>query len=174
MPRLWTDRRGKLAALSLVLMLGACGTSNGTGTETTANPSPVATPPIDAGTADIIGGPIGGSYEAIANAIYFETDSYTLSPDAERILQQQATWLHANPATTVTVEGHADERGTREYNLALAERRAHAAAGYLAALGIDASRLSILSYGKERPLCGESNSTCWAQNRRAVTALNSQ
>lgn len=174
MLRLWTYRRGELAALSLVLMLSACGTSNGTDSETAANPLPVTPPPIDAGPAGIAGGPIGGSYESIANAIYFETDSYTLSPDAEQVLQQQATWLRANPATTVTVEGHADERGTREYNLALAERRAHAAAGYLAALGIDASRLSILSYGKERPLCGESGTACWAQNRRAVTALNSQ
>jgi peptidoglycan-associated lipoprotein len=72
----------------------------------------------------------------------------------------------------VTIEGHCDERGTREYNLALGERRANSVANYLTALGIDKSRISTISYGKERPICTDSNEACWSQNRRGVTALN--
>jgi peptidoglycan-associated lipoprotein len=170
MLRVWKCRRGEIAALSLFLVLGACGTDTGADGPTTPPPlQPVSGQP-DGG--QIAGGQIGGGYESVPNTVYFETDAYTISNDAENILQQQANWLRANAATTVTIEGHADERGTREYNLALAERRAHATAGYLAALGIDAKRLNILSYGKERPLCAESATSCWAQNRRAVTALN--
>lgn len=84
-------------------------------------------------------------------------------------MQSQAQWLVANPGTRVTIEGHCDERGTREYNLALGERRANSAKNYLATLGIDPSRITTLSYGKERPDAVGSDESAWAQNRRAVT-----
>jgi peptidoglycan-associated lipoprotein len=108
----------------------------------------------------------------VGDRVFFDTDRYDLSGEAQSQLQKQAAWLAQYPAVTVTVEGHADERGTREYNLALGERRANAVANYLTALGVDAGRLSVISYGKERPECTESNESCWAQNRRGVTSVN--
>jgi peptidoglycan-associated lipoprotein len=108
----------------------------------------------------------------VGNTVYFDLDSYSLSSDAQSQLQRQAAWLQQYPASTLTVEGHADERGTREYNLALGERRSNSVANYLVALGIDKARLSVISYGKERPLCTESDESCWSQNRRGVSAIN--
>jgi peptidoglycan-associated lipoprotein len=108
----------------------------------------------------------------VGNTVYFDLDSYTLSSEAQSQLQRQSAWLQQYPATTLTVEGHADERGTREYNLALGERRANAVANYLVALGVNQNRLSVISYGKERPLCVQSDESCWSQNRRGVSAVN--
>ena len=102
----------------------------------------------------------------------FETDAYDLAADAQVVLQRQAQWLLQNPARTATVQGHADERGTREYNLALGERRAESVRAYLVALGVDTSRLQTISYGKEMPLCNEASEACWQGNRRGLTALN--
>jgi peptidoglycan-associated lipoprotein len=99
--------------------------------------------------------------------IPFDFDKYTIRPDASKILDANARWLKANPNQLVLVEGHCDERGTNEYNLALGERRAKAAMSYLAAQGIPASRFTMISYGEERPLCTEHNESCWAKNRRA-------
>jgi peptidoglycan-associated lipoprotein len=99
--------------------------------------------------------------------IYFEFDSAKLSPEAQTILQKKAQWLKNNPQTAVTIEGHCDERGTNEYNLALGDRRAFAAKAYLLDLGISASRLSTVSYGEERPIEAASNESAWAKNRRA-------
>ena len=86
-------------------------------------------------------------------------------------LQSQSAWLARNPAVRVTLEGHADERGTRDYNIALGERRANAAKNYLATLGVDPGRITVISYGKERPAALGSNEEAWAQNRRAVTVV---
>lgn len=86
-------------------------------------------------------------------------------------MDSQAAWLVANPSVRVTIEGHCDERGTREYNLALGERRANAAANYLSARGVDAARMTVISYGKERPIALGSDAASWAQNRRAVTVV---
>ncbi len=108
----------------------------------------------------------------ISNTVSFETDSYALTGEAQITLQKQAEWMKAYPVRTFTIEGHADERGTREYNLGLGERRANAIAAYFVALGIDKSRISIISYGKERPLCTEATEECWAQNRRGGTSIN--
>jgi peptidoglycan-associated lipoprotein len=108
----------------------------------------------------------------VGDRVFFETDRYDLSGEAQSQLQKQAAWLAQYPAKTVTVEGHCDERGTREYNLALGERRANAVANYLTALGVDAGRISVISYGKERPECTDSNEGCWSQNRRGVTVVN--
>lgn len=99
--------------------------------------------------------------------IYFDFDSYDLRPDARDTLQTNTAWLKASPAVRVEIEGHADERGTNEYNLALGAKRAQAAKDYLATLGIAAGRLLTISYGEEVPVCREHNESCWQRNRRA-------
>lgn len=103
------------------------------------------------------------------DTIYFDTDRFNVDNIDAASLQSQAQWLMRYPSKRATIEGHADERGTREYNLALGERRANAAKNYLVSLGIDASRLNVVSYGKERPKALGSNEEAWALNRRAVT-----
>ncbi|HXG51622.1 MAG TPA: peptidoglycan-associated lipoprotein Pal [candidate division Zixibacteria bacterium] len=99
--------------------------------------------------------------------IHFAFDRYDLSPAARDILKANAAWLKANPSARVQIEGHCDERGTNEYNLALGAKRAEAAKNYLVSLGIAAGRLSTVSYGEEIPVCKEHNEGCWQKNRRA-------
>ena len=99
--------------------------------------------------------------------IHFEFDKYEIRPADAKVLDANADWLRANPATLVLVEGHCDERGTNEYNLALGERRARAATNYLVSRGIPASRMSVISYGEEHPVCTERGESCWSRNRRA-------
>ena len=103
--------------------------------------------------------------------VFFDTDQYDLDDRDRSTLDAQADWLRSNPSVRVTIEGHADERGTRDYNLALGDRRANAAKNYLAARGVSPSRMTVISYGKERPEALGSDETAWAQNRRAVTVL---
>jgi peptidoglycan-associated lipoprotein len=107
------------------------------------------------------------------DTIYFDTDRYDVDSQDQVALAKQAQWLGRYPSKRATIEGHADERGTREYNLALGGRRANSAKDYLVSLGVDGGRLNTVSYGKERPVCLESNENCWAQNRRAVTVVAS-
>jgi peptidoglycan-associated lipoprotein len=99
--------------------------------------------------------------------IHFDFDKYDVRPADAKILDANAAWLKTNARSLLMIEGHCDERGTPEYNLALGERRAKAAMSYLAALGIQANRISIISYGEERGLCKEHGEACWAKNRRA-------
>jgi peptidoglycan-associated lipoprotein len=106
-----------------------------------------------------------------SNTVNFDVDVYDIDPTARAILDSQAQWLQRYPNVRATVEGHCDERGTREYNLALGDRRANAAKNYLVAKGIDPSRLTTISYGKERPVAMGSDDASWAQNRRAVTVV---
>jgi peptidoglycan-associated lipoprotein len=106
-----------------------------------------------------------------ADRVFFELDSYTLDGEDRATLDAQVTWLQRYPNVRVTIEGHADERGTREYNLALGDRRANAARDYLQSRGIDPGRMQTISYGKERPAVEGSNEAAWAQNRRAVTVV---
>jgi peptidoglycan-associated lipoprotein len=106
-----------------------------------------------------------------SDRVLFEPDGFSLDPQDRAVLDAQAAWLHRNPGVTVTIEGHSDERGTREYALALADRRANAAAAYLQSRGIHASRISVVSWGKERPVGLGSDDASWAQNRRAVTVV---
>ena len=103
------------------------------------------------------------------NIIYFDTDKFDIDATDAAALRAQAEWLQRYPNKQATIEGHCDERGTRDYNLALGERRANAAKNYLVSLGVDASRLRTVSYGKERPVALGSNEQAWAQNRRAAT-----
>lgn len=105
------------------------------------------------------------------NVIYFDTDRYNIDSSDAAALQTQAQYLSRYSGVNVTLEGHTDERGTREYNLALGERRANAAKNYLVSVGVDATRIRTVSYGKERPVALASNESAWAQNRRAVTIV---
>lgn len=107
----------------------------------------------------------------VGDRIFFDTDSTSIRADAQQTLDRQAQWLMRYPNYAITVEGHADERGTREYNLALGARRAAATKQYLASRGVPANRLRTISYGKERPVAVCDDISCWSQNRRAVTVL---
>ena len=108
----------------------------------------------------------------IGDRVFFETDSTELTSTAQATLDKQARWLNQYGRYSFTVEGHADERGTREYNFALGARRAEVAKEYLMAKGVSASRMKTISYGKERPVAVCNDISCWSQNRRAVTVLN--
>jgi peptidoglycan-associated lipoprotein len=107
----------------------------------------------------------------VGDRVFFATDSSTLDGIAQDVLTRQAQWLNQNPQATVTIEGHADERGTREYNLALGARRAQAARDFLAARGVAPNRMRTVSFGKERPVALGSDEASWAQNRRSVTVV---
>jgi len=108
----------------------------------------------------------------VGDRVFFETDSVELTPTAQATLDKQARWLQQYNRYSFTIEGHADERGTREYNIALGARRAQTVHDYLAARGVDANRMRTISYGKERPVAVCNDISCWSQNRRAVTVLN--
>jgi len=110
----------------------------------------------------------------VGDIVYFSTDSSELTPEAQQTLRGQARWLNQYPQYTVTIEGHADERGTREYNIALGARRANAVRNFLIAEGVSAHRIRTISYGKERPVAVCNDISCWSQNRRAQTVLNSR
>ncbi len=137
----------------------------------TARPATQPTPQVQptgpaVGTQQHFAGAVGSS-----TTIYFETDRYNVDSQDAAALQAQAQYFARYPQLTFTIEGHADERGTREYNLALGERRANAAKAYLVSLGVDANRISVLSYGKERPVALGSDEAAWAQNRRAASVI---
>ena len=137
-------------------------------------PAPVETtgpvqPETSTSTAVVPGSQEDFVASVAADRIFFDTDQSDVDVQDQATLQSQAVWLGRYPQKRVTVEGHADERGTREYNLALGERRANAAKNALAALGIDASRITTISYGKERPDATGSDEEAYARNRRAVT-----
>ena len=106
--------------------------------------------------------------------IHFDFDKYDIRPDAARTLDANAAWLKSNGNQLLLIEGHCDERGTNEYNLALGERRAKSTMNYLVSQGVAANRITIISYGKERPLCTEKTETCWAMNRRAHHLVKAQ
>ena len=148
----------KLAAvLAVALSMGACANKN-VGSDAMAS---AATP--------------GSQQDFVVNVgdrVFFESDQTELSPQAIATLEKQAQWLQTYNRYSFTVEGHADERGTREYNIALGARRAQAVRSFLASRGIDASRMRTISYGKERPVAVCNDISCWSQNRRAVTVLN--
>ena len=146
-------------------------TQSGGATATATAPAPAP-----AAQAQAPMGPAPGSQDdLVANVgdrIFFGFDKYNLNPKAREILAKQAAWLQKYPSVTVLIEGHCDERGTREYNLALGERRANAVKDYLVALGASPGRIKTISYGKERPEAMGSNDQAWAQNRRGVTMVS--
>lgn len=111
-------------------------------------------------------GTLGATAGGPLHDVHFGYNDYTIEPQDSSVLKDNATWLQKHPNTTVQVEGHCDERGSEEYNIALGAKRAQAAKDYLVTLGIPGGRVTTISYGKELPLCTEHNETCWAQNRR--------
>jgi peptidoglycan-associated lipoprotein len=135
----------------------------GGGGGTAATPTP--TPSTAAATAR----PAPSEFTANENLrdVYFDFDKYDIRPPDAKTLDANATWLKSNPNHLVLIEGHCDERGTNEYNLALGERRAKSTMNYLVSQGVQASRITIISYGEERPVCTQKNDECWAKNRRA-------
>ena len=164
-------RMASVVMLSSALALAACSKKA---------PNEIPPPPVnDTTTATptpTSSGPAVGSMEHFMNAVgqantvvYFDTDRYNIDAEDGAKLQRQAQYFSQYSNVTFTIEGHADERGTREYNLALGERRANAAKNYLVGLGIPAGRIRTVSYGKERPVALGSNESAWAQNRRAAT-----
>ena len=169
-----------LAALTCVGMLAACANQQ----EEAAAPPPPPAEPVETTTGSMGMGidqsqldvPAAGSIESlIADAgtdrVFFAYDSSELSSDARETLRKGAEWLRGNDGVSLTIEGHCDERGTREYNLALGERRANAVRNYLIALGVSGTRLNTVSYGKERPIEICSTEVCYAKNRRSVTVV---
>jgi len=166
------SRSLKFACVSAALILGAC-----THKQEAVNtpPPPVQSAPAPARPAPVVSSIIPGSAEDfrvnVGDTVHFAYNEYGVQDNDKTTLQKQATWLGRYPQVRVTVEGHADERGTREYNLALGARRANAVKEYLVSLGVSNARVDTISYGKERPLCTQSDEACWAQNRRGVTVV---
>lgn len=146
-----------MVAVSLAVMLAAC----------SQNPRPedVGLAPYGKG-GPATPGSMRDFSQNVGDIVYFSTDSTDISPEAQQTLSQQARWLQQYSQYTITIEGHADERGTREYNLGLGERRGNALQGALNAAGASGSQLNVVSYGKERPVCKEHNEGCWSKNRR--------
>ena len=151
------------AIMLLTSFLAACATA------------PTETSSSSTSQSDVVGGIYVGTdtVEMLAidvpDRVFFAYDSYSLAASAQATLNKQAKWLKANPSVAIAVEGHADERGTREYNLALGDRRASSVKDYLMSQGISSNRINTISYGKERPVKSGSNDTAWAQNRRSVS-----
>ncbi|UDL95929.1 MULTISPECIES: peptidoglycan-associated lipoprotein Pal [Lichenihabitans] len=166
MPQIFSSRNFKLA---IVLMAGLAVTA------CAKNNADEAALGGFGGAGGAGGAAVPGSAQDFAvnvgDRIFFETDQTDLTPTATATLDKQARWLAQYPRYAFTVEGHADERGTREYNFALGARRAEAAKDYLASRGIAAARIKTISYGKERPVAVCNDISCWSQNRRAVTVL---
>ncbi|MFZ5738305.1 peptidoglycan-associated lipoprotein [Rhodopseudomonas thermotolerans] len=148
------------AVLAVALSMGACANKNGLGGADGAMAGAAAP---------------GSQQDFVVNVgdrVFFESDQSDLSPQAVATLDKQVQWLQTYNRYTFTIEGHADERGTREYNIALGARRAQSVRNYLVSRGIDAQRMRTISYGKERPVAVCNDISCWSQNRRAVTVLN--
>lgn len=151
---------GRFAAVAMALLVAACAGGGGSGDGSSLFS---LRPGSSAATRYLV--------EEVGDRAFFATDQATLDGQARGVLLRQAAWLDQNGGISLTLEGHADERGTREYNLALGSRRAHAVRDFLISQGVDAGRLYVISYGKERPvsLCPEE--ACWSKNRRVVAVI---
>ena len=161
-----------LALLTAGLMLAGCASDK---PPVNTAPPPVATneAPSSGPMSTVVPGSAEDLRVNVGDTVHFGYNDYNVEDNDKNTLQRQATWLQKYPGVRVTVEGDCDERGTREYNLALGARRANAVKEYLVSLGISGARIETVSYGKEHPVCSESNEDCWAQNRRGVTAISS-
>ena len=163
----------KFACLSAALLLAGC-THKQEAVNTAPPPAPPPAPSAPAPapvTSSIVPGSAEDLRVNVGDTVHFGYNEYNVEDADKQILSRQAAWLQKYPSVRVTVEGHADERGTREYNLALGARRANAVKEYLVSQGVATARVETVSYGKERPICTDSNEACWAQNRRGVTTV---
>jgi peptidoglycan-associated lipoprotein len=177
-----TMRKFTPLALALLLALGACSESpQNSGTASGAGSAmPMQSPMAGNGMGAYNGGPLTQAQLAaakqhlvsIGDRVFFATDSSSLSAAGEQTLDRQVAWLKTNPQIKLVIEGNTDERGTREYNLALGARRAQTVKNYMVDRGIAADRIRTISYGKERPVALGSNPAAWAQNRRAVSVID--
>jgi peptidoglycan-associated lipoprotein len=156
-----------LSLIAGLLLLAACSQNPSTNANTGgggASGGATATTVTPGSSQDFV--------QNVGDRVFFDFDKSVIKPEGQTTLQRQAAWLKQYPNVTVTIEGHCDERGTREYNLALGERRANSVRNGLVALGIPTARIKTISYGKERPAVLGSNEAAWAQNRRGVTVIN--
>ena len=168
-----------LASALLVFFLAACSTtpkdtadSSGSGSTSTSSDVSSSAESETTESASIEPGSQEDLIVNVGDRVFFNYDSSELDTDAQELLQDQVAWLKQYSDVSIIVEGHCDERGTREYNLALGEKRAQSVKNYLISLGISSDRVSTISYGKERPAVVGSNDGAWAQNRRSVTVVN--
>ena len=168
-----------LASALLVFFLAACSTtpkdtadSSGSGSTSTSSDVSSSAETETTESASIEPGSQEDLIVNVGDRVFFDYDSSELDTDAQELLQDQVAWLKQYSDVSVIIEGHCDERGTREYNLALGEKRAQSVKNYIINLGISADRVSTISYGKERPAVVGSNDGAWAQNRRSVTTVN--
>ena len=159
-------KKSALALAAVLLLITACDSSSSDSAKNGGNGANGGGMGSGSG---ILGTASDGS--SVTDRIFFATDSSVVDAEGQAALDKQAAWLKGNTSVNVTVEGHADERGTREYNIALGERRATAAKNYLVGQGVPASRISTISYGKERPAVTGNDESAWSQNRRAVTVV---
>ena len=151
-----------LGLFAAVALVAACETGPDSGA--TAKSTSFTSPIVKPGTQEDLVVNVG-------DRVFFNYDKFTIKPDGRKTLEKQAAWMKANSSVTVTIQGHADERGTRDYNLALGDRRANSVKDYLVSLGVKPARVNTISYGKERPVATGSNEAAWTQNRRGVTKV---
>ncbi len=151
---------------ALCLTMAGCSAKKGPGAEGGLGESDLSGTTRGSSLDQWRNGSVGSEDSGPLETIHFDYDSYALSPEARSVLESNAEWLRANTSARAEVEGHCDDRGTVEYNLALGAKRANAARDYLIALGIETARLTTISYGKELPACRDQTPECWARNRR--------
>ncbi len=166
-----------LISTLLILFVAACASkpkdsADASGTGSSSDDSSVSGTITETAGSGIVAGSQEDLIVNVGDRVFFGYDSSDLDSDALELLQDQVAWLKQNSDVSITIEGHCDERGTREYNLALGEKRAQSVKNYLIGLGINPDRVSTISYGKERPAVVGSNDGAWAQNRRSVTLVN--
>lgn len=174
------------ACVTMSLLLAACGGNKMAPMMAAPPPPPPAAPapppmppapppprPIAPVQQSIVPGSVQDFQVNVGDRVFFAFDKSDLDDRARAVLQKQAAWLQRYGSVVLSVEGHSDERGTREYNIALGARRAQSVKDYLTSLGVSTARLDTISYGKERPVCIESTEACWAQNRRGVSVIKS-
>ena len=163
----------RFATLAFVLAVAACTTKPKTAEAPPPEGPPSATSTQNQVETTAVPGSVQDFRVNVGDTVHFAYDKYEINGQDRDLLQRQAQWLQKYAQVRVTVEGHCDERGTREFNLALGARRANAVKEYLVGLGVSSRRVDTISYGKERPVCTESDESCWAQNRRGVTTITS-
>ena len=164
-----------LGLIAAVALVAACETAPSGGASAggagSAKPVETYSTPLSGVAASVRPGSQEDLVVNVGDRVFFEFDKFNVNAEARKTLELQAAWMKRNGSVTVTIQGHCDERGTREYNLALGERRANAVKDYLITLGVNPQRIDTISYGKERPVAIGSTNAAWAQNRRGVTKV---